>query len=43
MFEGSARTIADVPVNAFDTFVSEAIGDTSRLDADIERQLSDAA
>jgi hypothetical protein len=43
MFEGSARTIADIPVNAFGTFLKEAIGDTSRLDADIERQLSDAA
>ena len=43
MFEGSAQTIADIPPNAFDTFLSDAIGDTSRLDADIEAQLASAA
>lgn len=43
VFEGSARTIADIPVHGFEAFLDDAVGDTGRLDADIERELAEAA
>jgi hypothetical protein len=42
VLEGTARTAADIPVQAFDAFLSSSVGDTTRLDADVERTIADA-
>jgi hypothetical protein len=42
VLEGTARAAADIPAQAFDSFLVESVGDHSRLDADVERSLADA-
>ena len=42
MLHGVAQTAADIHPQAFDAFLNEAVGNTALMEADVEREISEA-